>query len=325
MADPLSMSASYVETLTEKQAAEVMAAWVHAKRIELPESLAASKSKVHARLAKKALYQLRSGGVAVSQPAPIAPEPAVETPPVNDFPAVMTSLIGNGERGLLFGRPIRGGGCEIYEAVIQDEQGIMSMQHGEAPRGLYRERMKVLRKGPNPVLFVTFDRIREELGRAASRNSLAQVPLSLEAQAVLAKLGVVPSDSPLGIDAPHDDDPGLAAQADGLHDEPEIVSWLPPDTDLQAMAAKLEGETTATPEQKREVARQLSAGFATTSIRALYANRLWRMAEFFDGTGRLAQAQTARAEARRLLHSSQTSRFLERLFTKVPDAAAAPG
>ena len=154
------------------------------------------------------------------------------------------------------------------------------------------------------MLFVTFERIRDELSRAASRNSFAQVPLSLEAQGVLAKLGVVATDVPLGIDASHDDDLGLASQAAGLHDEPEVVSWLPPDTDLQVMAQRLEEQPTASAEQKREVAKALSVNFATPSIRALYANRLWRMAEFFDGTGRLAQGQTARAEARQLLHST---------------------
>ncbi len=211
MSDPMSMSASFVETLSEKQAAEVMAAWVHAKRIELPEALANSASKVHAKLAKKALYQLRCVGVATTEPAaPVEVEKVVAAEP-DTFPAVMTTLIGNGERGLLFARPLRGGGCEIFESVVQDEQGIMSLQRGEAPRAFYRERMKELRRGPNRVLFVPFERVREELSRAVSCNSFAKVPLTLDVQGALAKLGVEANEAPLPIGAPHDDDPGLAS------------------------------------------------------------------------------------------------------------------
>jgi len=322
MSDPLMMSATYVETLSEPQAAAVMSAWVAAKRIELPEALARSASKVHARLAKKALYQLRSGGVAVPEAAKVEEPIAAPSSEPDTFPAVMTSLIGNGERGLLFARPVRGGGCEIYESVVQDEQGIMSLQHGEGPRGLYRERMKQLRRGPNQVLFVPFDRVREELARAVRLNSLAKVPLTLEAQALLGKLGVEPNDTPLPIGEPHDDDPGLAAHAGSLHDEPEMASWLPPDTDLAELARRLENEATAPGVRKAEIASELSLEFATQPIRALYATRLWRMAEFFEGTARNAPAQTARAEARQLLHTAHPSRFLEMLFTKVPAAAS---
>ncbi len=321
MADPLSMSASYVETLSEPQTAQVMAAWVHAKRVELPQALASSRSKTHSRLAKKALYQLRSVGVSTPERASVEPEvqPSVTAPAeVDAFPAVMTSVIGNGERGLLFARPVRGGGCEIYESVVQDEKGIMSLERGEAPRAFYRERIKQLRKGPNRVLFVPFERARRELARAMSRNSLGLVPLTLEAQGVLAKLGVVADDAPLPIDALAPGDAALLERSGVLHEAPEVVSWLPTDTDLAELAQRLGDEATASPERKAEIAREVSHRFATPAIRALYANRLWLMAELFEGTDRAELAALARAEARHLAHDTKASKFLEQLFAKVP-------
>ncbi len=112
------------------------------------------------------------------------------------------------------------------------------------------------------------------------------------------------------------------AQASSLHAEPEIISWLPPDTELGELAKALEAEPTAIEERKKEIAIVLSTTFATKPIRALYATRLWRMGEFFDGTARLPQGQVARAEARRLLHTDEPSGFLGQLFAKVPAAAS---
>ncbi len=238
------------------------------------------------------------------------------------FPAVMTSLIGNGERGLLFSRPLRGGGVEIFEGVIQDEHGLMSLQRGEAPRGVYRERLKQLSKLSNRVLMVPFERVREELSRAVSLNSFATIPLSLDAQAMLQKLGVEANATALPIEAPLASDAPLLPQAAALHDEPEIVSWLPPDTLLTTLSAHLEKEATASVERKQAIAIELSRAFSTKAVRAVYANRLWRMAEFFEGTDRTSQAAIARAEARSLRHTDAPSRFLEQLFVKVPVAAA---
>lgn len=320
MSDPLSMSSADVEKLSEKQASEVVAAWVQAKRVALPEALAGSKSKVHARLGKKALYQLKSVGVAVAEKtAPEAIAAASGVASGDELSAVMTSLIGNGERGLLFARPMRGGGVEVFESVVQDEHGVMSLQRGEMPRGAYRERMKQLRAGENRVLFTTFERVRQELARAMAKNSLSFLPLTLDAQSVLAKLGVTPDETPLHIDQPHNGGVVLADSAASLHDEKEFISWLPPETELSAMAATLEKETSE--ERKTELAREQSHAFATIAIRSLYATRLWRMAELFEGTARAPQAETARAEARRLLHTTSPSKFLEQLFAKVPAAA----
>ena len=56
MSDPLSLTAVQVEAMNEKEAEAALGDWVRARRSELPKALATSKSKLHAKLAKKALY-----------------------------------------------------------------------------------------------------------------------------------------------------------------------------------------------------------------------------------------------------------------------------
>ena len=102
------MTAQQVEALPEKEAGQVLDAWVKAKRSELPAALRESTSKAHARLAKKALYQLQSSGVTVAEP-PKPAAPSVEVKESNDFPAVLSHQISSGERAFFFAVPFRGG------------------------------------------------------------------------------------------------------------------------------------------------------------------------------------------------------------------------
>ncbi len=72
-------------------------------------------------------------------------------------------------------------------------------------------------------------------------------------------------------------------------------------------------------EQTLSLFHNAARAFFTPEMRKLYARRLWRMASFFQRTGREPQAQIARAEARRLFHgpAEAMSRFAEFLFEKV--------
>src|SRR3954466_14833466 len=108
--DPLTLSAPDVEKLPEGQALEVLAAHVKAKKPDLPEALAESKSKELARAAKKALYQLKSSGVAVAEtPKAGAAPAAAPAKGLSEFPALMTPALGTGERVVFFGRQQKGG------------------------------------------------------------------------------------------------------------------------------------------------------------------------------------------------------------------------
>jgi len=72
-------------------------------------------------------------------------------------------------------------------------------------------------------------------------------------------------------------------------------------------------------EQLSEQPKIAARKFFTPERRSRYARRLWRMADFFERTARLKQAQVARAEARRLFHgaSGEPSAFCYFLFEKV--------
>src|SRR5439155_22428339 len=116
---------------------------VKARRSELAEALARSKNKSVARAAKKALYQLKSSGVAVAEAAPQKSAPtAAADAPGEEMPALISSILGTGERALFFVRPVRGGGLEIYQAVVHDEVGIQQLDRGTTSRAEYRRHLK---------------------------------------------------------------------------------------------------------------------------------------------------------------------------------------
>jgi len=325
--DPLTLTAADVEKLSEAETREVLAAWVKARRSELPEALAASASKLHARAAKKALYQLRSSGLAVAEPAraePPAPAPQPEAQ--EDLPGVLSAILGTGERALYFARPIRGGGLDAYQGVLSDEHGVKMLEVGSISRGLFRTRLKeLLHDRQLAVMQVPFARVAQELGRALTLNQRSKTSLPEGADLALRRLGIEPLDPDVALPPPEPGDAGLVTQAASLHEEKELRQWLPSEPQLRVLAARAE-EVRSSPLQLSPAQRaaQLAQKVALTTqetftpaVRTLYARRLWLTAELFDAIGRARQAQIARAEARLLFHTQAPSLFAERMFMKV--------
>jgi len=336
MNDFLAMTAAQVEALSPEQAEAALAAWVKAKRLELPEALAASRSRAHAKLAKKALYQLKSLGLEVkAAPTPAAPaEPkAVEGDASAGLEAVISPVVGTGERAFLLAAPIRGGGVEVFQGILSDEFGLVQFGSGTTNRNTYRARMRELeRDGSLKVLKVPLSRMKSELGRAMTLNERTNTKLPDEWDTALRKLGVAPEDPDFPIPPLQPEDARDAQAAAALHAEAEIAQWMPSETELAALAKKAE-ELRASPlaltdAQQREQLEQHAVALAreamTADKRTIYARRLWLTAELFDSTDRATQAAKARAEARRLVHSTEPSPFLERLFTKALDSLQPP-
>lgn len=332
--DPLSLTAADVEQLPEDRAREVLAAWVKARRAELPEALAASASKPLARAAKKALYQLRSSGVAVAEPAKAeAPSPAPPAETKEDLPGVLSAILGTGERALYFARPIRGGGLEAYQGVLSDEHGLKMLEVGGLSRGLFRARLReLLHDRQLAVLQVPWGRVAQELGRALALNERSKTNLPDGADAALRRLGVEPLDPDLPVPPPEPADAGLVTRAASLHEEKELRQWLPSEPQLRVLAVRAE-EVRSSPLQLSpgQRAAQLAQKVSLTAqeaftpeVRKLYARRLWLTAELFEATGREGQAQLARAEARLLFHTQAPSRFAERMFEKVLELVPPP-
>lgn len=321
MSDPLSMTAAQVEALSEDKAAEVLAAWVKAKQTALPEALAQSTSKAHAKLAKKALYQLASSGAAVSKPATIA-APAASLPEKEDenMMGTMTPVLGTGDRALFFARPLRGGGIEIYQSIISDEFGVVQFDRAQTNRGVYRSRIKELRAQRDlAILFVPLPRIVEELGKAMTLNERSRTNIPSEMADGLTRLGVVPLDPDWTVPAPEANDAALVAESAKLHDEPELKQWMPPEKELAGMS-DLAAEVKDDAKKAEAKAAELATTFFTEKLRQLYARRLWLNAEYFDGA-RAEQAARARATARHLFHQPTLPPFCAALFVKAFELA----
>jgi len=317
------MNAAQVEALSEAQAAEVMAAWVKAKQTSLPEALMQSASKPHAKLAKKALYQLKSSGLAVAEPKPLGA--AVAPLPAKDDDAMlgtMSPVLGTGDRALVFARPLRGGGIEIYQAIVSDEFGIVQFDRAQTNRGTYRARIKELRAQADiSLIYVPLERIVEVLGRAMTLNDRSRTNIPAEMADGLTRLGVVPLDPDTKVPAPEGDDAKLAAGGAKLHDEPELTQWMPPEAEMTAMAGDVT-EAKDDPAVQQTRAAAAAERFFTAELRTLYARRLLQMADLFDASSRAEAASLARATARHLAHTTTPSAFCTQLFGKVFELAS---
>lgn len=316
--DPLKLSVAEVEQLPEAQALEVLAAHVKAKQKDLPEALAGSPSRALARAAKKALYQLRSSGVELAPPVVEAgPQPSV-TGSSAELSGLLSPVLGTGERMLFFGRPARGGGVEFFQCVLHDEFGVQQLDRAETNRSRYRRQQKEIVQG-RQVIEVPFKRVLEELARGWGQNLRAKNGLPEGAYQNLHYLRVTPDETQLELPAPEQGDEELAAKSGALHEQPEIQAWLPAEPQLEALGQQLEQLRAQKAEQAAidQKVQQLTESYFTPEVRAIYARRLWRQGEFFEGTGRPEAGKLARAQARLMFHRQNVGAFGLRLFQKV--------
>lgn len=329
VADPASASPAAVESLPEPLALAVLEATVLAGSPALAEALAGSSHKGLVKVAKKALYRLRSRGVHVAEPArpASAPTPSPATGP-ESLPAVLTSIDGTGERVLEIARPLRGGGVEAIQFLMSDERGVERIQVVETSRSEYRRVVKeATRPGPDAAVELPHAEALERLATATGLNLRTRTAFPPGLDTVLRHLGVQPRDMPLELPPPEPEDERLAHEGHKLHEEPEMRGWLPPVSELEQLAFKVDELETSplalTPAQRNEeliqaAHTQAHAFFASGELRRLYAGRLWEMGQHFERLGKEHPARVARAEARRLLQgpTEPPSRFAERLYEK---------
>lgn len=324
MRDPLSMTASELEALDEEKTQMILGAWVSAKRRELPEALAGSASKLHARLAKKALYQLKSQGVALSAPVRTEPPPARPAAP-EELQGVLSGIVGTGERAAFFGKPRSGGGVDVYQAVFSDEEGLVTLSRSDSTRAAYRKHLEALEDSEVPVVMVGFSRIRQELEHALWLNFKRQAPLPDDIDHTARLLDLTPRERQLDIPPASPDSRTLARRAAKLHEEPELAQWMPSQTALETLSRRVD-EVLHSPlqlsdaqraEQLELKVRQAAEELLTPAARALYARRLSAMAELFEVNQKPDAATLARAEASLLAHTSEASMFAEAMFRRV--------
>ncbi|WP_434381427.1 hypothetical protein [Melittangium boletus] len=318
-----------VAALPEPLALALLEGAVQAGAAALAEALAGAENKVLAKAARKALYQLRSRGIAVASPVrPSAPE-APDAPPAEALPALLTSIDGTGERVLEIPRLLRGGGVEAIQVLTSDETGVTRLQVAEMNRGDYRRAARqATSPGPDAAVELPLAEALERLAQAAGLNLRTGTAFPPGLDAVLRHLDVRPrEDAPPALPAPEPEDERLAQEAHALHDEEEMRGWLPPLSALEhlarAVAELRQSPLTLTPAQRNAellgLAQARARDFlAAEPMRQLQAHRVWEMALHFERLGKQRPARLARAEARLLAHgpADRVSRFAERLFEK---------
>jgi hypothetical protein len=327
---PKDASSAELANLSDELAFAVIESAVRSREAKLPQALAESARKPLAKAAKKALYQLRSMGVAVPEnktaPPTAAPTPKIAT--VEELPSLLSAVSGSGEQAVVIPRAVRGGGLEILQFVASDEKGLIHLGHGESNRSAYRKQLREIHEGQGaPAIVISQAQANQILAHATALNLQSGTSFPDGTDEALRHLGVLPRRADLTIPAPEPEDERLAIEGAQLHREPEIQAWLPPEEQIRFLAAKMD-QITHSPlqlteaqraEQVVHLFRSAARDFFTPPMRKLYADRLWRMADFFEGLGRDKPAKLARAEARRLFHQTPEpfSRFAEFLFEKV--------
>jgi hypothetical protein len=331
-----SATAPAVEALPEALAAAVLEAAVLEGRPALAEALSGSAVKPLAKAAKKALYRLRSRGVAVAEaprpPPAEAPRAAPAAPEA--LPALASTLTSAGERALVLARPLKGAGVEVVQAVISDVLGVVKLSVGDKSRGNWRRFVKEgLAQGG--IVELPPHEAAALLAEAAGANLRSRTPFPPDLEVALRHFGVQPQVEPPTLPPPEPEDARRALEGDRLHETPELAAWLPPEPEVKRLLQKLD-EVMHSPlalsdvqrqEQLQAAVRAVARDFLASEGRQRYALRLWRMADFFERTGRPREAEVARGEARRLHHGLDEpfSRFMERLFEKVLALVAAAG
>lgn len=301
-----------VATLPAALALAVLRAAVAAGRADLLAAAGASPSKEVAKEAKRALHLLRSRGVAVPEvprQAP-APPPAAAEP---ETPCYASSVDGQGERAVWLARTVAGKGVELAQAILSDEQGLVSLQVGLLGRKEYRAFAQDLlaRGGSLGVAEIPRALGHSLVDDARQLTQAADRPLPEGAAAWLAKLGPaqpLPDPALRFAPLPEPEERALVAASGRLHDLPLLRGWLAEEAPLRALAARLD-EIAASPivldekQRQEQVDRSVDAAiqaYFDTAQRSRWARRLLRVAGHLADAGDAESAQGAAATARAL-------------------------
>lgn len=290
------------------------------------EQLVASRDRDVAKAARRALYRLRSAGVAVAEAAKTSePPPSAAAGLPEPLPGFSSLPDGTGQRALLLARPVRGG-VEVVEALVSDELGLLSLSRAEMGKGAWRKLAR--RPEMERLLPLSFEEGRALLAEAVRCNLETRTPFPADSDVALRHLGVEGATAELPpLPEPEDGDAALALESGALHREPELAAWLPPEQELKRLSLRIDEVRTSplalSPEQQgealRERVRSQAEEFFDAHHRQLYARRLWAVAPALERRGAEHAARVARATARRLFHGSPGlfPPFAEQLFTKV--------
>jgi hypothetical protein len=152
---------------------ELAGAWA-----ELPEAVEAlgrvdedAIPKAARKVLRRALHRLRSRGVDVGRPpaeAMVATLPSVED---GISVGLVTPVDPSGAQLLILAEPNPGGGVRLFEAVVDDERGIVDFVVLTPNRSQARRLLRDLsERGPLPAIETSPEAVRARLARVAARH-----------------------------------------------------------------------------------------------------------------------------------------------------------
>lgn len=311
IAAPAEGSIEEVVSLAPALAEAVLQSAVLARAPELATRLVAAQDvpRPLVKAAKRALHQLRSAGVEVPDAHPTGvPIPLVQQPEAA-LPSLLLPVDGTGEYGLIVCRPLDGK-VQVHQLIASDTEGIVGLERMTRSRDQYRKLLRVLiREQQQPVIEISDDDIRRELGQAIRRNHDSGTAFPPGLHVLIAHYGVGPLALP-PLPPPEPEDVVLARMSVQLFNEPLIKGWYPPESELRAMVQRLDeiesSKLSLTDAQKRDqivaTVRGQAARFFTPEMRQHFAQRLWFLVPFLEAHGEApSSAGIARAEARTLV------------------------
>jgi hypothetical protein len=320
----------------------VLRAAAAARRGDFLAAAAGHPSKDVVKQAKRALYLLKVRGVAVPEPQRKAPPP-VPAPAEPPLPCFASTLDGQGERALWIGRHVPGKGVEVGQAVTSDRKGLLSLQIGQIGRKEYRAfgRDLLAQASVMGVAEIDLEQAKSLVAAARQLNETSGTPLPEGAAGWLARLGpAAPPTDPAERFAPlAEDEERAAREASGqLHELPLVRGWLADEDALRALAHRLDeiGVSSLYVDERQRAEAQLAAledavaKHFDAPARAMWASRLFTLADHLDRAGDAAHAAQAAAAARALRASEPATRIpfarllLEKAFPAAPARPEAP-
>lgn len=297
--------------------------------------------KALGKRARKALHLLRTRGVEVPKAPPRQYRPEGPYKP-SEEPSLASMIDGNGERVVWLVRPVDDG-YDIFEAQLSDTRGILGFTAAHAPRKQWRQHAARVTGNPRMSVARVSERHARQLIEDGYRRTLAagRVPPEEFARARLGMGHFEPEERHPSLELapplPLDEARGRLA---GLHELPELRTWIPPESSLPALDLEVGNIVTSKlvvdPAQRRE---QLAAAIVkvanealTPELRALIAGRLRETAYLLAQRGQPEEARLCSTAAELTLDEAVAAAdnpFVLRLFDKVvrapePDEAPPP-
>jgi hypothetical protein len=288
--------------------------------------------------ARRALHRMRSRGLDVSVPEE-AGSSVLERrvlPEDPELPCYLSPVSGNGSRMLWLARYVHGG-VGVYQAELNDEEGLVEFAGGTIGRSRYRSLARDLLGDPKHALLeITYPEAWQHISRAAARSRESSRPLPegyLDAKNTLPepKKDAEPSPDPRSLFDPDEivQNQDLIREAADLHDLEEFADWMPDEDTLKTVQAKLEqvesSQVTINAQQKVEQVQKILDQAVESLLegqerRQRYQNRLLEMAAYLHRTDRPEPAKKAAAAALQLSRedfSPAESPFFDRMTRKL--------